>query len=89
MAHGHADARRYPLGMLADETSIVIERVNGATVTEASLLQNAVHGILSKKARDAFDKAIRSLNVETRVINLETGDEEAPSGLPRLLPQGY
>lgn len=71
-----------------DETSIVIERVNGAIVTEANLLQQAIHGVLSNKARGAFDKSIRSLNVETRLIG-SGGDEEAPSGSPRLLPQGY
>lgn len=77
----------YPIGMLMDETNLVIERVNGATVTEANLLQQAVHGILSKKARDEFSKMIRSLNVETRPFDGE--NDEAEGSLPRLLPQGY
>lgn len=75
--------------MLFDESSIVIERVNGATVTEANLLQQAVHGILSKKAREEFSRSIRSLNVKTVVI--ERGEDRETTGgdLPRLLPQGY
>lgn len=68
-----------------DESSLVIERVNNAIVTDANLLQSAVHGILSKKAREDFTKIMRSLNVETRLIGSE---EETGGGPPRLLPQG-
>lgn len=67
--------------MLWDESNLVIERLNGATVTEANLLQHAVHGILSKQSRGHFQKIIRSLNVETRPF-----DDEATA---RLLPEGY
>lgn len=68
--------------MLWDESNLVIERLNAATVTEANLLQHAVHGILSKKSRSHFSKMIKSLNVETRPF-----DDEQP--LERLLPEGY
>lgn len=68
--------------MVWDESNLVIERLNGATVTEANLLQHAVHGILSKKSRSHFQKMIKALNVETRPFDNETPPE-------RLLPEGY
>jgi hypothetical protein len=71
--HGHPQARKYPIGMLADESSLVIARVNAAMVTEATLLQHAVHGVLSKKSREEFTKLIQTLNVETRSL-----DDEVP-----------
>lgn len=80
--HGHPEARLYPLGMLWDESNLVIERVNGATVTEANLLQHAIGSILSKKSGTHFQKMIRDINVETRLID----DEDTP---PRLMPEGY
>lgn len=87
--HGHPEATAYPLGMLMDESNLVIERQNGAIVTEANLLQMAVHGVLSKSARDSFAKSLKKLNVETRLLNDETEDPDTENGLPRLLPQGY
>lgn len=84
--HGHPEARKYPIGMLMDESNLVIERQNSATLTEANLLQLAIDGILSKKQREQFAKLSRKLNVETRLL----GDEEdTGGGPPRLLPQGY
>lgn len=72
----------YPLGMLWDESNLVIERVNGAIVTEANLLKFAVHGILSKDARRHFDKMTKTLNVEAK-----PHDDERPPD--RLMPEGY
>jgi hypothetical protein len=69
--HGHPEARLYPLGMLWDESNLVIERVNGRIVTEASLLQFAVNSILCKKSRTEFSKMIQSLNVETRPFDID------------------
>lgn len=66
--HGHPEARHYPLGMLSDETALVIERVNGNIVTDANLLQLAIGSVLSKKARIEFSDAIGRLNVVTRVF---------------------
>ena len=51
----------YPLGWLADESALIIERVNGAMITQANLLQYAVHGILSEPSRKAFNKMINNL----------------------------
>lgn len=66
MANGHPEARHYPLGMVHDEAALVEERENGRIVTEAMLLQTAVASILSSKAKTAFTKQIKSLNVEVK-----------------------
>jgi hypothetical protein len=55
----------YPLGRLYDESSLVTERVNNQIVTEAQLLQKAVHSMLSKPARTEFAKLTKELNVTT------------------------
>jgi hypothetical protein len=68
--------------MVWDESNLVIERVNNATVTEANLLQHAIGSVLSKKSRTEFTKMIKSLNVETRPFDHEATPE-------RLLPPGY
>jgi hypothetical protein len=57
--------------MLWDESNLVIERQNNAIVTEAELLQNAVMGILSKKARKSFSNLIKRLNVVTKPFRSE------------------
>ncbi|HYD06290.1 MAG TPA: hypothetical protein VEC60_11225 [Reyranella sp.] len=59
--HGHPDARRYPLGVLWDESRLVVERMNGEMATHLSLLQLAVGSVLSKKAGDLFNKQIKAL----------------------------
>lgn len=61
MAHGHIEARHYPVPMLWQETKIVRQRVNRELANEAVLTQMAVSAILSKKAGEAFDKQIRVL----------------------------
>ena len=50
--------------MLYDESQIVIERINGQTITEATLIQTAVSSIISKGGRKQFSKLVKSLNVE-------------------------
>lgn len=62
--------------MVADESSLVIERVNADMVTEATLLQHAVHGVLSKKSREQFTKMVQTLNVETRPLDDEVPETE-------------
>lgn len=57
--------------MLNDESNLVVERLNGAIVTEANLLQHAVHGILSKKSRELHAKMLKEINVETRPYTVE------------------
>lgn len=44
-----------------DEASLVVERVNNSHATQATLLQMAVSGVLSKKANKAFQEQIKSL----------------------------
>lgn len=66
IAAGHPEAYQYPLGMLHDEAAIVSERENNKIVTEAQLLQLAVHSILAKEARKAFSKTVKSITVSTQ-----------------------
>lgn len=61
MAHGHFEARYYPLGMLTGEANLIVRRDNNGHVTTATLLQQAVSGVLSKKANKAFEKTIKTL----------------------------
>lgn len=51
--------------MVSDEHALVVERMNGYEVTRATLLQNAVSSILSKKGGELFRKHINSLNIVT------------------------
>lgn len=68
LAHGHEDAWQYPLGMLDDESNLIVERENGRIVTEAQTLQLGMAGILSPKAVKAFTDRIKELNVQVKPI---------------------
>lgn len=72
MAHGHPEARKYPLAMLLDEFCLVIERLNAAEVTRATLLQSAISSVLSKKGGKVFDKTVKNLNIRTVARKTET-----------------
>lgn len=61
MAHGHPEARHYPVPMLWTETRIVRQRVNRELANQATLTQMAVGSILSKEAGKAFNKRIKQL----------------------------
>ena len=61
MANGHPRAWHYPLGILQDEARLVVQRVNNGHVTTATLLQQAVSGVLSKEGNKAFRKVIKEL----------------------------
>jgi len=61
MAHGQFEARHYPLGMLTDEHNLCVRRDNNGHVTTATLLQQAVSGVLSKKGNKLFEKSIGKL----------------------------
>lgn len=63
-AHGHQNAAGYPIGLLQDETRIVVERVNNGYATEAVLLQQAVIGVWSKKGNKEFHKTLKELTGE-------------------------
>lgn len=56
----------YPLGRLNDEALLVEERHNGKIVTEAQILQTAIHSLMSKDARKQFSKLIKGLNVQVK-----------------------
>lgn len=75
LANGHPDARNYPIGMLIDEANLVIERANLATVLEANLLQQAIHGFLSDESRKLFKKLIDGLPTEAEPFR-DYGEDE-------------
>jgi hypothetical protein len=52
----------YPVGMVWDEVSMVVDRLNGLEATRAVLLHLAVSAVLSKEAGDVFKKRIAMLN---------------------------
>ena len=60
--HGHPDAMLYPLGMVADEAALVIEREDRRTATLGVVMQGAVGSIKSKERGDIFRQLITSLN---------------------------
>lgn len=62
MAHGHPEARHYPVPMLSNEAAIVVNRLNREHATNAVLTQMAVSSVLSKKAGKQFEKRIKQLN---------------------------
>lgn len=68
LANGHPDARLYPLGMLDDESNLIVERENGRIVTESQTLQLGMAGILSPKAVKAFTARMKELNVQVKPI---------------------
>lgn len=61
LAHGHIEARFYPLGMVSDEAALCARRVNNSHVTTATLLQQAVSGVLSKKGNALFQATIKKI----------------------------
>lgn len=65
LANGHPDAREYPLAVLFDESSIVVERLNGMEVTRAILLQQAVSSLLSKEGSKSFKEVVEKLSPNT------------------------
>ena len=61
MAHGHPEARHYPVPMLWTETRIVRRRMNKELADNSTLTQMAISAVLSKDGRDAFNKNIKRL----------------------------
>lgn len=61
MAHGHSEARNYPVPVVWTEVTLVQERANGLLASEISLLQLAVHSVLSKDAGAKLKKRLKDL----------------------------
>lgn len=54
--------------MLGDEVSLVVERVNGLLITEASLIRDIVSAIGAKKgsaSSKAFGDSVKRLNMKS------------------------
>jgi len=60
-AHGHPNARRYPVPMLWTETRIVRRRVDRDLANNAIFTQLAISSILSKEGGKAFDERVKKL----------------------------
>lgn len=52
--------------MVWDEANLVAERLNGAEITRANLLQAAISSNLGKAGKASFDKLVKQLNIETK-----------------------
>jgi len=62
MAHGHPEARHYPVPMLSREAKIVTARVNRDHATQATMTRLAIASVLSKKASAQFEKQVKRLS---------------------------
>lgn len=61
LAEGHWQARQYPVGHIWSEVEIVRDRLNGATVTNATMTNAAVAATNSKKGFEYFKNLIRKM----------------------------
>lgn len=61
MDHGHPDARFYPLGMVWDEASIVVDRINQEAASNTVLLQLAGSAVMGKKGMNVLKKVLKEL----------------------------
>jgi hypothetical protein len=62
LSEGHADAPFYPIGMLWDESSLAVDRINGFHATQAVLTRMAVQAVLSKDGSKEFNKTVKRLS---------------------------
>ncbi len=61
MAEGHGQARFYPVGMVWEEASFVVERRNNDLASQAIALQAAGASIMDKKGAKHFKELIKGL----------------------------
>lgn len=73
---GHPEARLYPLGMVWDESNIVIERRTSALINESNLMAQTISAALSKKGNTQRNKTIAKMNVHTVPFDPFEGPEE-------------
>lgn len=60
-AHGHTEARFYPVPVLWTETRIARRRVNRDLANNAVLTQMAINAVLTKEGGKTFTKRIKTL----------------------------
>lgn len=61
LAHGHPFARKYPVGMVWEEATLVVERINREAASNTALLQLAAGSLLSKEAGKQLKKTLKEL----------------------------
>ena len=59
--HGHPQARLYPIGMVWEESALVVERMNREAASNTTLLQLAAGSLLSKDAAKQLKKTLKEL----------------------------
>ena len=59
--HGHSEARYYPIGMVWEEASIVVERLNQEEASRTALLQLAGAAVMSKKGASLLQKVLKEM----------------------------
>lgn len=63
LSNGHPDAFDYPLGFLADEVAMLVERQNTLMATLGVIVQGAGGSIVGgKKGAENFTKLIKQLS---------------------------
>lgn len=61
MSIGLVDAHSYPLGFVADEVTLVVERQNAMLASEGTIFHAAGAAIMSKKGGEHFNAVIKRL----------------------------
>ncbi len=61
LAEGHAQARFYPVGMVWEEATYIVERKNNDLASQAIAIQAAGASIMDKKGAEHFKKLIKGL----------------------------
>ncbi len=68
LEHGHANAEHYPVGKVWEENQLVVERINRAHATNATILHSvmtaavASFGKKGREASKALTELIKELN---------------------------
>lgn len=66
MEAGHPNAPFYAIGRVHDEAGLVEQRQSARIATDALLMQSAISSVLSKEARKAFTKDVKSLSITSK-----------------------
>lgn len=71
LSHGHPDAASYPIGMLADEASIVVDRVASEQASAVTLQQMAMSTVPNMGIKPATTK--RAMRLFQGAVKMLTG----------------
>lgn len=74
LGHGHADARLYPVGMVADEAGLVIQRVNAAAGAQALLAHLSAAAVPNMNVKPSATGKAQKRFRETIDVLMESAD---------------